>query len=128
MSPPYISKISLAAHITNVHSTKKKVEKERTCEHCGKVFKAWQNYKEHVLVKHEKQANYKCDLCDRSYGTINKLKSHKKLVHTHVKCEECRKEISNLFQLRRHKQSVHGISPENSFQCELHLLTFNYVN
>ena len=70
------------------------------------------------MVKHEKRANYKCDLCDRSYGTINKLKSHKKLVHTHVKCEECGKEISNLFQLRRHKQSVHGISPENPYQCE----------
>ena len=78
-----------------------------------------QNYKEHVKVKHEKSTPYKCDQCNRAYGTLIKLRNHKKLVHERVKCEECGKDICNSFILKRHKASVHGIKPSDAFQCEL---------
>ena len=64
---------------------------EKKCQYCEKVFKTYSNYKEHVMVKHEKNAKHKCDECHRSYGTNAKLQSHKKLVHERVKCGECGK-------------------------------------
>ena len=71
------------------------------------------------MVKHEKNAKHQCAECHRSYGTNDKLQSHKKLVHEQVKCDECGKEICNSFILKRQKATVHGIKPKDDFQCEL---------
>ena len=117
----YISKISLAAHTSNVHMVKKSgtdSRRKKVCGVCGKTFKSHQNYHEHVLVKHQKKTPYKCDDCHRSFGTSSKLNGHIKLQHQRVNCDECGKEICNSFILKKHKQSVHGINPENSYHCE----------
>ena len=98
---------------------------EKKCQYCEKVFKTYSNYKEHVMVKHEKNAKHKCDECHRSYGTNAKLQSHKKLVHERVKCDECGKEICNSFILKRHKATVHGTRPTNVHQCDYCPLFYN---
>ena len=74
--------------------------------------------KEHVLSKHEKNTPFKCDKCDRSYGTNKQLSKHQILVHERVNCDECGKEICNSFILKRHKASAHGILPKDYHQCE----------
>ena len=121
----FITKVSFAAHKVNVHSGDKR-QIEKKCQYCEKVFKTYSNYKEHVMVKHEKNAKHKCDECHRSYGTNAKLQSHKKLVHERVKCDECGKEICNSFILKRHKATVHGIKPKDDFQCEHCPMFFSY--
>ena len=98
---------------------KQKKKQEHKCPHCDKVFKMQQSYREHVKVKNEKSTPYKCGQYNRAYGTLIKLRNHKKLVHERVKCEECVKDICNLFILKRHKASVHGIKPSDAFQYEL---------
>ena len=71
------------------------------------------------MVKHEKNAKQKCAECHRSYGTNDKLQSHKKLVLEQVKCVEYEEKICNSFILKRQKATVHGIKPKDDFQCEL---------
>ena len=88
------------------------------CPHCEKMFRTQAGYREHVIVKHEKRTPHKCDQCTQSFGTLMKLKNHRKLVHTRVICNECGKEICNAFTLKRHKANVHGIKPKNVFQCQ----------
>ena len=67
--------------------------------------------------KHEKKTPFKCNECNRSFGTNGVLKTHKGLVHQRVTCEECGKEICNSFILKKHKASVHGITPKDAYQC-----------
>ena len=116
----FISKISLSMHRHNAHNADNKLGKKdaKKCPYCEKKFQTRANYNEHVKAKHEKNTPFKCDECDRSYGTNGKLLNHKKLVHQRVKCDECGKEICNSFILKRHKASVHGITPKDAFQCE----------
>ena len=71
-----------------------KVKKERHCPHCEKVFTNSTNYHEHLKVKHEKSAAFKCDQCHRSYGTPSRLQTHKLNVHQRVKCDECGQLVS----------------------------------
>ena len=122
----FITKQSLTMHMINVHSSKKYVKKERKCPYCEKTFRTYSNYKEHVMVKHEKSTKYECDECHRSYGTSGKLQNHKRLVHERVKCDECGKDICNSFILKRHKATVHGIKPKNDYQCEHCPMFFSY--
>ena len=113
----YISYVSLRCHMGSSHLNKKK-KKEYKCQFCEKVFKQDSSYKEHIMVKHEKKKPFNCNLCTRSYGTIFKLRIHKKLVHEPARCNECGKDICNSFTLKRHKANVHGIKPSNAYCCE----------
>ena len=99
--------------------------REKKCPYCEKIFKHQQNFREHVLSKHENKKNFHCDKCEKSFGTINTLKTHKLNVHTRVPCEQCGKEIHSSFGLKRHKALVHGIKPEDVHQCNLCPLFFN---
>ena len=74
----YISKVSLAAHISNVHDDSKTPKKPgKICHICGKVFKSYIYCEEHILVKHQQKTPHDCDECHRKYGTITILKKHK---------------------------------------------------
>ena len=116
----FTHKQSLIAHRYHKHSTTKKVlvKKKLQCEHCEKVFTNSSALKEHVKTKHENDTPFKCDQCQRSYGTSYGLKNHKINLHMQVKCEECGQQISSSFMLKRHKATVHGIKPSNVFQCQ----------
>jgi hypothetical protein len=116
----FISKTSLSIHRYNAHNADHKLRKKdaQNCPFCDKKFQTRANYNEHVKVKHEKNTPFKCDECDRSYGTNGKLLNHKQSVHQRVKCDECGKDICNSFILKRHKASVHGITPKDAYQCE----------
>ena len=114
---------TLKHHIRISHNVdgykKKKNIIERTCPHCEKTFKCLISFKEHVKSKHEKDTPYKCDQCERAYGTIQVLRTHRRAMHQRVKCDQCGQEVCNTFLLKRHKASKHGIAPsENAFQCE----------
>ena len=69
----FISKQSLTVHIINVHKDvdKDKRPKEKKCPYCDKMFRRHQNYQEHIIVKHEKNAIHKCDLaCIKLFFSI----------------------------------------------------------
>ena len=116
----FITNQALLMHTWKVHNTENKLKRKdgKKCPYCEKRFQGDGNYLEHVKAKHEKNTPFKCDECDRSYGTNRKLVSHKEMVHRRVKCELCGKEICNSFLLKRHKSSVHGITPMDAYQCE----------
>ena len=126
----YFSKLSLRFHIRTIHEGKiipKKITRERKCPHCDKTFLRVASYQEHIKSKHENTTPFKCDQCNRSFGTRTRFKTHKTNVHSRVKCEECNIEICNPFMLKRHKATIHGIQPTNVFHCDFCPLFFNLI-
>ena len=58
---------------------KKKKEKENlVCEHCGKNFQSREDWKMHIIVKHEKKKIFKCKLCNKSYPYRGGFIRHRK--------------------------------------------------
>ena len=119
----FFNNYSLKHHIKSNHSLEgnKKVNKkiERSCPHCEKTFMNIVSWKEHVKSKHEKDTPFKCDQCERAYGTLQRLRTHKRAMHQRIKCDQCGQEVCNTFLLKRHKASKHGIAPtDTAFQCE----------
>jgi uncharacterized C2H2 Zn-finger protein len=118
----FFAKGSLLWHQNQHHlklaDPKRMIAQRKQCPHCPKTFAAHPTWTEHIRSKHEMNTPYKCDQCNRSYGTEGKLKTHKRLVHTRIKCDICGQEICNSFILKKHKASVHGVMPSNVLRCE----------
>ena len=74
--------------------------------------------KEHVATKHENSFNFKCDQCDKKYGTHGALHCHKLLTHQKFTCDICGKVVVNKYQFTRHNAYKHNIYPKDSLQCE----------
>ena len=121
----YLSRGSMGKHKKKVHSEKPFKKEIRQCPHCEKQFKALACLKEHVAVKHEGSTPFKCDQCQRSFGTQDYLKTHIRNVHRRLKCDECAQEFCNSFILKRHRATVHNIRPTGVFQCDSCPLFFN---
>ena len=52
-------------------------QKNYKCEICGKKFGLKTNLNTHVKTVHEKQRNYKCKLCGKGFGFKHVLNTHK---------------------------------------------------
>ena len=52
----------------------KKPKNPKICPHCKKVFRVYNHYQEHILVKHEQKTPFSCDQCNRSFGLLTTLK------------------------------------------------------
>ena len=127
----FFNREALNSHKKNVHCTedsKKKKEKPvRACPHCEKTFRVFASWKEHIKVKHEKDTPFKCDQCERAYGTRQRLRTHQNSMHRRVKCDQCGQEVCNSFLLKRHKASKHGIAPtDTAIQCKHCPLYFEF--
>lgn len=69
------NKLTLSAHISYVHSTKK-----FPCEFCNKVFKHQGNLIEHQS-QHTGDFRYSCPFCERTFKSSGNMHSHKKKMH-----------------------------------------------
>ncbi|CAH1994845.1 unnamed protein product [Acanthoscelides obtectus] len=82
------------------------------CPQCGKNVIHLQ---EHIRGTHGEKL-LKCELCDKSFSSANRLSKHK-LVHANVykyECETCRKKYKTKFSLSVHQRSHADVKP---FQC-----------
>ena len=52
------------------------VVKNHKCNLCEKKFSDLHKLKKHTKFVHEKNKEYKCDLCNESFGTASYLKNH----------------------------------------------------
>ncbi|XP_045168589.2 zinc finger protein 37-like [Mercenaria mercenaria] len=91
------------------HTKKKRVSKNRKdqlfpCEICGAVVKH-QYLKRHRSTHEER--TLACDQCENVYNCKNKLRTHKKQVHTDEKkfiCDKCGKSFKAWPYLKQHRQ------------------------
>ena len=77
----------------------------------------------HIKVRHNKV--FKCNVCEKSYGTESLLESHKKTVHLGIKpfkCNLCHDCFSSNKHLQRHIRGAHN--KEKPFQCSKCSRTF----
>ena len=86
-------------HIKNVHE-------KIPCTECGRLIGVGKITVH--LKKHEKR--FKCDICDKRFGTKEFLKEHKN-IHTGEKpyvCKFCSYRFSSFGTLRMHERSHEG--------------------
>ena len=73
---------------------------------CQKVF----DNQRHIATVHEGKKQFKCSICDKSYGRNDVLKDHISSVHDGIKphkCTICEKAFSRKDKLARHMKQVH---------------------
>ena len=72
---------SLKTHKQSMHEGIKAKIKLRKCELCDKSFESLNKFKIHFKAVHKGAQTFSCSLCDKSYTQYNLLKAHKKHVH-----------------------------------------------
>lgn len=91
------------------------------CEFCGKSFRGKKTLKEHHLANHSDDKPYKCDKCDRNYGSLASLDIHKATHSTETPylCDLCGKSFKHVSNLRSHKRSHMDDSDKNRQVCDV---------
>ena len=91
-----------------------------TCEICGRVFLHGKKYHYlHHMKRHHKQADYKCDICTKTFVTKGELNFHVKTNHTINEvgvCDLCGATFRNVRNMRQHRRIMHGENKGN-YQC-----------
>ncbi|KAH8297604.1 hypothetical protein KR054_004141, partial [Drosophila jambulina] len=94
------TKNELRLHI-NFHT----LERSWPCKFCQKVCNSSTSLKKHVSAVHEKNRNYACSYCEKSFANSNTRKYHE-MTHTGEKnfeCNECGKKFIQPAALRTHR-------------------------
>lgn len=116
------NKKSLRRHIDRVHadivSDNKKLYE---CTICNKNFNHEFNLKDHIKSMHETKTEFICDTCGKSLKSRTSLQEHNKL-HTDDRpysCDICDRTFVTLYKMRRHRKDVHASRPrEKKFACQ----------
>ena len=64
-----------------------------------------------MKIVHMKVRNFKCNVCDRKFGTSVQMKSHKLAIHEKQKpfnCLDCEYRTAKYGNLNLHRSNVHG--------------------
>ena len=117
----------------NRHNIKVHEKIKRKCKICHKVFaesskhesnvsKVCDLLKEHIKTVHEANKIFKCDACNKIFGSKQKLQRHNLNVHEGVKnekCDLCGKTFSRPDNLKNHIRAVHeGIKNHKCTMCD----------
>lgn len=98
---------SCFAHYNTAH--REISEDQLTCNICGQKFKRKKNVLTHIKAFHNKERNFKCDICDKGFYEKHHLNNHK-ATHKDDKpfdCDECDKNFRTTVSLRSHKKFCH---------------------
>ncbi|XP_047114679.1 zinc finger protein 33B-like isoform X1 [Schistocerca piceifrons] len=89
------------------------------CEFCGKSFRGRKSLKEHHLANHSEVKPFKCDQCDKNYGSLASLDIHKATHSTETPylCDLCGKSFKHINNLRSHKRCHMDDSYKNRQLC-----------
>ncbi|XP_053699416.1 zinc finger protein 271-like [Sabethes cyaneus] len=95
-------------------------QRKHICDICGASFKLGSGLSRHNKVHRTVVSNpYECDLCSKSFSTVQTLKIHHILKHTtekNFKCDICGKE----YHLSAHlKQHLKNHNPDQTFECDI---------
>lgn len=109
------STMSLKNHILQVHNKKNfgEAKLKLHCQHCSFTCKQKQCMSLHVGVKHQGARPYRCQHCCFSTTRRYRLQQHESL-HTGIGrhgCSMCNKTFGTLTKLRQHKVRVHDKKP-----------------
>lgn len=103
----YLTAKSCFAHHNTAH--REIPDKELTCQICGQKFKRKKNVLTHIRAFHNKERNFKCDICDRAFYEKTHLNNHK-TTHKDDKpfeCDECDLKFRTSVALKGHKKFHH---------------------
>ena len=74
------------------------------CDQCPAKFRFKRSLGNHIAKDHEKQFNFKCELCDSKFSISSNLATLlKRHSHPNVFCTECGKSLRNKSSLNIHK-------------------------
>ena len=123
-----ISEDQLKKHRSYSHSNKPKQAyvkpKQQHCAICSKDFSSSKALKNHIIIAHENNPQFQCEICNRKLPDGGRLRDHVKNVHTKVTCEICHEVQYNGYYLTRHKASAHGMIPSGYTKCPHCALVF----
>lgn len=134
------SQVTLTRHIMSIHDRKKPdATKPRAlhCKHCTFTCKKEKGMTQHVARKHKAVKPYccqycsfstttrhTCDVCDKTFGTVTKLRQHMTRIHdkhpTHF-CSFCDFSSYTPGDVKRHSLRCHTGDLEHACsQCDAH--------
>ncbi|XP_070535136.1 zinc finger protein 85-like [Ptychodera flava] len=112
------NKHNLFMHKRNMHS-----QESLICKECGSMFENRELLKQHRI--HNKEALYKCDVCDKTFGRKESFDMHVR-GHKYEKpypCEECGKVFKRKEHLEKH---FHTHSSIKLYSCPVCHKYFKY--
>ncbi|XP_028249511.1 zinc finger protein 142 [Parambassis ranga] len=108
------SKMSLTHHVLYVHNKKTfGAAKHLHCQHCTFSCKQQRRMARHVALKHKGTQPHRCRFCPFSTTRRYRLEEHESL-HTGVgrhSCDICDKTFGAVTKLRQHKTRIHDKQP-----------------
>ncbi|ETN67001.1 zinc finger protein 506 [Anopheles darlingi] len=92
---------------------------QKSCSHCGKMFRDSQLLNVHINSHHTFERKYVCDECGAVYLRPNSLREHKLAKHSseaRYECKECGMRFSNFSKKSHHYIAMHtDVKP---FACQ----------
>jgi len=87
------------------------------CPICGKTFIKKYHAKCHTNIHFK--SDHKCDLCSKSFGTRDSLRSHVRMVHCNevYMCSTCGKTGMNRVNFKNHKYYSKSCGSRNNSKC-----------
>ena len=77
-----------------------------------KTFSSKDNLRVHTKIVHQKEKNYKCKKCGKSFGQMSTLGRHFETIHEGIrkyKCNECMTVFAEKRQLVKHNLKKHAL-------------------
>ena len=86
-----------------------KIKSILTCDECDEKFENKEDFKEHILVKHQVEL-FKCDNCEKRCSTEESFKTHLRTVHNNkiFKCDHCKEFCHTKIELKVHIKTKHS--------------------
>ncbi|XP_059062480.1 gastrula zinc finger protein XlCGF58.1-like [Achroia grisella] len=129
----FTSKVDLQRHITAYVKKSKRIPfkkrekpitvEELTCNVCHRVAKSLSNLRAHKLLHTDRNRNYTCDRCGKTFFTKGALCTHT-YIHRDVDpevCKICKKTFLTLTRLKKHVKTHYADKP---FECNVCLKRF----
>ena len=97
--------------------------KSYECPICQKLIAGYSNsnLKRHIETVHEKEKEYKCEICPIKFASINALFNHMKEEHMQIKAsksKDCNKNFSRELDMETHEKKVHlSKKPSQRYTC-----------
>lgn len=113
-------KPTLKVHLMGVHFKDEFAwEKRRQQSECHICHKSIRTYalNQHILIQHENQHPFHCDVCDQDFRYVGDLKRHIESIHLKQKpheCEVCHKSFARQWDLKNHRE----IHQNLTFSCD----------